>query len=137
MREPLTVKEKVLWTLITLVGLTIWLLAAQTEKADAAEHLEEGATFNGGICWEADGTQGLAVPDGQCITPADYDIMFGYDNLSTVPTQYPFDGDTSVAEAAGIIRDSIPASIKPRSFMGESLPSFAEVILKAFSSAMF
>ncbi len=90
-RQPITLLERVFLILVAAAIIFVAVLAANVEKADALEvwevPLEEGATFDGGRCWEADGTEGLAMPDGECRTPADFDIMFGYDNLSTVESQ--------------------------------------------------
>ncbi len=89
----------------------------------AAVPLEDGAVFNGdGTCTEADGTQ--------CVTPADYDVMFSYENLSSVLTQYPFDGDTTVAEQYNI--EPGIASERPRIFQGEPRSSFAQSVRLAF-----
>ena len=105
--------------------VTIAMIASIAVTAPAfAIELEPGATFNGGTCIEADGTPGLSQMDGQCITAADYDILFSYENLSTVETFDPFDGDTTVAERYNIEPGS-QASERPRSFMGQELPSFA------------
>ena len=69
--------------------------------------LEEGATFDGGVCWEADGTEGFSHYDGECITPADYDAMFSFEALDAIPSViFP---DRSIAEVAGITPDP-PAS---------------------------
>ncbi len=68
---------------------------------------EPGATFDEGTCWEADGTQGAAMPDGQCVTPADYDAMFSVENLSTIPSIT--NPDLAVAEEANLVDDG-PAS---------------------------
>jgi len=92
-----------------LVALTIGLfLAAQTE----ADALEPGATFDGGICWESDGTAGIAMADGECITPADYDVLFGFDNLDQVESLTS--PGVSIAAEAGIDPSGPQASYRPR-----------------------
>ncbi len=112
--------------------ITILVLLALAAPVQAIDHtqpvvIEAGATFlDNGVCVEADGTTGLSMADGQCVTPADYDIMFGYDVLSQTPTFDPFDGDQTVAEAYDIQPDV--ASTRPRDFMGVSIPTFAEAV---------
>ena len=75
--------------------------------------LEDGATFDGGLCWEADGTEGLSSADGQCVTAADYDAMFSYENLSTVPSSRWGDEGKSIAEVDGVVDDGVVASERP------------------------
>ena len=71
---------------------------------------EPGATFyEDGSCQEADGTPGQTQPDGQCLTIADYDEMFSYENLNTVPSI--INPDLSIAEEAGLD----PADVTPPS----------------------
>ena len=62
---------------------------------------------------------------GECLTAADYDERFGYDNLSTIEV-HVLPGMT-VAEVYDIDPD-IAASERPRDFMGEPLPTFAVVL---------
>lgn len=72
--------------------------------------LEEGVTFyDDGTCIEADGTPGLSSADGSCVTAADYDEMFSYENLSTIPSQN--DSTKSVAEVYDINLE-VPASLR-------------------------
>ena len=73
--------------------------------------LEDGATFDGGICWEADGTQGIAMLDGSCMTPADYDTLFSYENLAATPNAY--NPTVSIAETYQIDPEAPPASDRP------------------------
>jgi hypothetical protein len=78
--------------------------------------LEPGATFDGGVCWEANGTEGMSMPDGQCMTPADYDAIFSFENLDSIPSLTP--GSTqSLAAEAGLVDDG-PASER---MLGEGL----------------
>jgi hypothetical protein len=73
-------KGKRMRTLIT-AAIMVALLATP------AIALEEGVTAHGdGTCTEADGSKGLTQGDGECITAADYDVMFGIENLSTIPS---------------------------------------------------
>lgn len=106
----------------------IGILAAivLTAAAVQAVELEEGATFEGGVCWEADGTEGVAALDGQCVTPADYDELYSYEALAATPLH----GNTgqTVAEAYGITEDSPKASVRARSFMGSVEPTFVEYV---------
>jgi hypothetical protein len=88
----------------------------------ASPPIEEGATiFDNGSCVEADGTAGLGMADGSCVTPADYDEMFSYENLSKVPSLG--DPSRSIAETGDITVDSPPASVRP---LGEGLIDPAE-----------
>ena len=92
---------RTLFTAITMV----MLLAAP------AAATEEGAIFNeeDGTCVEAGGAPGLSTFDGQCVTEADYDIIFGYENLASVSSLV--DPSRSVVEVRHI--DSvIPASLR-------------------------
>ena len=94
---------------LTAVALTVTMFATPA-LADIA--FEDGATFHdNGSCHEHDGTAGIGTADGQCMTPADYDEIFSIENLNSVETLNPFDGDTSVAEAAGLTDDG-PASVR-------------------------
>ena len=123
--------ERVILVLVLVAIAIVAVLAANVEKASAREVvLENGATFfENGTCVEADGTPGLSQMDGACVTAADYDEMFSYENLSTVETFDPFDGDTTVAEKYSIEPES-RASERPRSFAGEQLDTFVGVVLR-------
>lgn len=88
---------------VVMVGVLLMPAAALADEIQ----LEAGATFDGGICWEADGTEGLAAFDGQCVTPADYAEIYSFENLDAHPSQG--DPSVSIAEAAGITADSPPA----------------------------
>ena len=92
-----------IYKLIIIIGLTA--LLATPALADEGE-----ITFNGdGTCVEADGTLGLSTFDDLCITAADYDLIFGYENLSTIPSHvFP---TRSVAEVYNIDSD-VPASLR-------------------------
>ena len=83
--------------------------------------LEPGATFDNGVCWEADGTEGIAMADGQCMTPADYDIIFGYDALAAREVGQEWNGTVfegqTVAQVAGLTPEPA-ASLRP---LGEGL----------------
>jgi len=110
-------------TTIAIAGILSAPIAA------SAIELEDGATFyDNGTCQEADGTFGLSEASGQCITPADYDIIFGYDNLSTVENLST--PGVSVAEAYGITQDSPKASDRARIFMGVDYGSFTETVIR-------
>jgi hypothetical protein len=60
---------------------------------------------------EITGEPGLQMATGECITPAEYDIIFGYENLAATPS-YTVEGK-SVAEVYGITPDDGPASQRP------------------------
>lgn len=103
--------------------------------------LEEGATFDDGICWEADGTEGISTFDGQCITPADYDVIFSYENLSSIPVGYQWDGTEyegmSVAEVYGIELVDDPASDRPIGVgVSADLRTFKERVVGAHAPHM-
>jgi len=121
----MTTQDRVPWPLkAILIALAIGILfAAQTEKSNA---LEAGATFDGAICWEADGTEGITTIDGSCMTPADYDVIFGYENLSLIDSRALPGID--VATLYGITPDSQAASERPRIFGGVHLETFVVVV---------
>jgi hypothetical protein len=63
------------------------LVALFATPATASIELEAGATFyDNGTCVEQNGAPGFGMPDGECITVADYDEMFSYENLSSIPS---------------------------------------------------
>ena len=71
---------------------------------------EEGATFDGGICWEADGTEGISTAWGDCMTAADYDELYSYENLAVTPNAY--DPSISIADTYELVPDEVPASTR-------------------------
>ena len=95
--------------------------------------LEPGATFDGGICWEADGTEGVSMLDGSCMTPADYDRLYSYDNLATTFDLYTGE---SIADLYGITPDAAPASVRPIVFMGVNYGTFATYVTNAHQVAL-
>ena len=109
--------------------ITTAVLLAALMVPSAALAAEEGATFDGGICQEADGTAGFATPDGECITPADYAEMFSYEALAAT-SSLAVEG--SVADAYGITAESAPADERQ---LGEGLVettrTFGELVLIA------
>jgi len=89
---------------------------------------EPGVTYDGGICWEADGTEGVTVVDGRCVTPADYDVMFSFKNLSTIPSI--INPEISIAAEAGLVDDGESASQRT---LGEGVTkpfTFVEYVTK-------
>ena len=104
-------------TTIILAFALIWV-AISAVAAVADIELEDGATFDGGVCWEADGTEGISAFDGQCITPADYDAIFSYENLSTIVGLQAGDEGRTIAEIYDIQPEDDPASDRP---IGEGL----------------
>ena len=134
-----------LFAIFAIVVIVLAVLAANVEKTKAAEGdaseewvvveivLEDGATFDGGVCWESDGTAGIAMLDGSCVTPADYDELYSYETLEdtasrTQPT-------LSVAAEAGV--DPEPrASVRPRFFGGVEYPSYAVYVTDAHGSVV-
>jgi hypothetical protein len=129
-------------TITIAAALTVALTAA---PAAADIELEAGATFDGGICWEADGTEGIATFDGQCLTPADYDAIYSFENLSQLPTAqtcWPGTGCAvgdagveSIAESAGMTPADDPASERP---LGDGLVdepfTFVEAVERAHAA---
>ena len=86
--------------LATMIVIAMLLIAAP------AMATETGVTFNDdGTCTEADGTAGLGMMTGDCITPADYDLLFSYENLEATPSQIS-GSDQSIAAEAGIVDDT-------------------------------
>lgn len=70
---------------------------------------------------EVDGEDGFTMADGVCMTPSLYDETFSAENLATVP--WHSDNSMSVADLYDLGTEK--ASERPRSFMGEELPTFA------------
>ena len=99
-----------------LATLTTVTLLVSAGPALAEQPDPPGTVYDGGSCVEPDGSPGLVGIDGQCITAADYDIIFGYDNLAATPSLV-IEGK-SVAEVYGIEPDEPPASQRP---IGEGL----------------
>lgn len=93
-------------TVITIV-ITILLLAA---PAAATEDRSTGCLD------EVTGEPGLQMVSGECVTPAEYDEIFGFENLSEVPSL--MNPELSVAEVYGLTPDPTPASQRP---LGEGL----------------
>lgn len=83
-------------------------------------------TVDDGTCTDDNGEPGLYNGAGECITEAEYDKRFGYDNLATIPSYA--DPTRSIAEVHGITPHDDPASHRPRFFAGIELPSFARLI---------
>lgn len=126
--------------------LTVAAVFFMVWAAEATVELEEGATFDGGICWEADGTEGISMLDGDCMTPADYDAIYSYENLSQHPTitectpgnpECTVENYSSIAEVHGLTPDEEPASDRP---LGEGVSqdnrTFKERVAAAHSPHM-
>ena len=100
----------------------LWCETPNVFVEPAVEHdqshlLEEGATFGEGVCWEADGTEGIPALDGSCVTPADYDAIYNVEVLAETPSLQ--DPTMSIAEVYEMdVTDPTPASDKP---IGEGL----------------
>ena len=95
----------------------------------AAPELEAGATFfDNGTCVEADGAEGIAMLDGSCVTTADYDVMYGYENLAEVASST--DPTVSIAEEYNMTPDAPVASEREREFNGVRLGTFREIVYK-------
>lgn len=90
----------------TITALLVVGLLAVPAAATASE---EGATFfEDGSCQEADGTPGTSMIDGKCLTIADYDYLYSFENLDTI--QSLTDPTQSIAAEAGITAEDNPAS---------------------------
>lgn len=110
-------RTRIIATLALVIALVPATAIAQAPEMSGVPEPEAGtAYFEDGTCVEADGTAGLVGGDGQCITPADYDILFGYDNLAA--TRLQTDESQSVAEAYNITPDGPSASER---LLGEGL----------------
>lgn len=89
--------------------LVVGAILAPTAAHAAEIVLEEGATFTeDGRCYEADGTPGMGAADGQCITEADYNELYSYENLAATPSAA--DPTQSIAERYGMVDDGVPAA---------------------------
>ena len=86
--------------------ITMTILATLIAAPVHAIEMEEGATFNGGRCVEADGTPGLSSGTGECVTAADYDEAFSFENLSQTQTLTP-GSEMSIAEEAGLVDSGV------------------------------
>jgi hypothetical protein len=93
---------------VIAAAVTVLALVASPVAASGPT-LEEGATFfDNNTCVEADGATGFAGGDGQCVTAADYDVLYGFENLSVQPdTTNP---EQSIAETYGLVDDGVSAS---------------------------
>ena len=109
---PLTAQER-----LFVVLAIVLLIVGATAESWATVELEEGATFfDDFTCVEADGTLGISTADGQCLTPADYDKIFSFENLSQIEIVTSPDTEIagqSIAEVYGITADDDPASERP------------------------
>ena len=100
-------------TLIT--ALAVATIFAVTLEAQATE---PGATFQNGICWEADGTEGFAMPDGECVTPADYDAMFSYEILAETPIGSQWDQTPYAGQSVAEVYDLAPEPVASERILG-------------------
>lgn len=109
MRKTRNVVGMILAFALVWIGIAVLPAAAQIE-------LEEGATFDGGICWEADGTEGITTFDGQCMTPADYDEIYSFENLDSIPHCPQDNFDCTLEEEPSIAEyyEIAPPEIDPK-----------------------
>ena len=133
----MSVKLRAVLTVVVVLLAVIGLSASfanAAERIDPGSHplgsqFEAGAVFfTDGSCVEADGTWGLAEASGQCVTPADYDIIFGYENLASVENAST--PGVSVADAYGITADEVRASDRRSVFMGVDYGTFNELVVR-------
>ncbi len=125
-RQPITLLERVFLILVAAAIIVVAALAANVEKADA---LEPGAVFyDNGTCIEADGTEGLSAADGECVTAADYDEMFSYENLSTIPSLTQ--PDMSIAEEVGLEPEPAASERPLGSGLVEVEERFGEIVYR-------
>ena len=92
--------------LMTVATLPALLLVLIAQAANATDHGPVDLT--GQCADEVTGEPGLLMLTGECITPAEYDIIFSVEALAQVP--HPHYPGQSVAEVAGLIGDPTPAS---------------------------
>lgn len=97
--------ERLTAVLVLVAAALVFLLVGM---AYGDVPLEEGALFDGGICWEADGTEGISTAWGDCMTPADYSETFSFENLASIPSRS--NPEISIAEEAGLVRDGTEAA---------------------------
>ncbi len=92
--------------LMTLATLAVLLLVLLAQAANATDHGPVDLT--GQCADEVTGEPGLQMLTGECITPAEYDIIFSVEALTLVESHtHP---GQSVAEVAGLLEDTTPAS---------------------------
>lgn len=86
-------------TLRTIAATAALALTLAASPALAENGWEEGAVFDevNHVCTQ-DGVQGVTTFDKQCMTPADYDEVFSYENLSTVVSTRAVDNGATIAE---------------------------------------
>lgn len=133
------------WEADGTAGVTEWPECVTPAEAEYAEWIaaaptpeyETGATFDGGVCWEADGTEGLSTFDYQCMTPADYDEIFSYENLAATESVRPFDDGRSIADVYELVEDETPASERELGAGLVDVPfTFAETVRSAHAPHM-
>lgn len=110
---------------VTLL-LVVWSVALLWVFVDPAEAGEPTWIDPADTVCVEDGQPGMIVVDGSCLTAAEYDVIFSYEALDLIPSGV-IDG-VSVADIYGLDPNGPRASERPRSFMGEQLPTFTEVL---------
>jgi len=105
--------KRFVYTVYGTVILTLVVLVVSIAVAFAGPRVDE-----------VTGDAGLMQGDGDCVTPAEYDVLFGYANLSTVESQT--NPGMSVAAVYRIVDDV--ASDRVTVFMGVTYPSFRETV---------
>ena len=88
---------------LVAAAATVALLA--TPAVASADDISAGCTD------EVTGEAGLLRYDGECVTPAEYDAIFSFENLDSI--QSLTDPTQSIAAEAGIVDDDAPASERP------------------------
>ena len=121
------------FTTVVLLGVALALVTVPAAAVDLEEGVEVWNHDNGS-CVQG-GEPGAISISGECVTAADYDAKFSHDVLAGVES-HAFPG-RSVADVYGMTAASPAASERPRSFMGVSLPTFAEYVVLVNNGAIF
>lgn len=100
---------------------TIAALAAVATLAIAP-----AAQATGTCADEITGEPGLQNGTGECITPAEYDALFSFENLSTIPSVT--DPSKSIAEEAGLVADDVPSDRQLGVGLVEVTRTFREMV---------
>lgn len=116
-------------TLLALIVFTINIATMTDSQA-----WDDGSTFgDGGVCWDADGVEGLSTAWGECVTPNVYDERFSIDNLATI--EDPTQPGRTIAETSGLT-DTTPPSDRDRRFAGVELLTFRQAITYAHNGTV-
>lgn len=113
-------------TLRTIAATAALVLTFAATPALADMEWEAGAEFDevNHVCTQ-DGVAGVTTPDRQCMTPADYDEIFSYKNLSEIPIGDEWNGTSleglSIAEAYDIQPPAVDPTPPSKRTLGEGV----------------